>query len=39
VLKNWPGITANHSIFVDHQTITKDNIEAFEQKVKEILGK
>ncbi len=39
VLKTWPKITSNHSIFVDHQTITKDNIDAFEKKVKEILGK
>jgi ribose transport system substrate-binding protein len=38
-LKTWPGITANGSIFVEHQTITKDNIEEFEKKVKEILGK
>jgi len=38
VLKTWPGITSNGSIFVEHQTITKDNIDAFEKKVKEILG-
>lgn len=39
VLKNWPNITSNGSIFVAHQMITKDNIDAFEKKVKEILGK
>ncbi len=39
VLKTWPNITSDRSIYVDHQTITKDNIDAFEKKVKEILGK
>jgi ribose transport system substrate-binding protein len=39
VLKTTPGITANNSIFVEHQVITKDNIAAFEAKVKELLAK
>jgi ribose transport system substrate-binding protein len=38
VLKTWPGISSNGSIFVEHQTITRDTIDAFEKKVKEILG-
>jgi ribose transport system substrate-binding protein len=39
ILKTWPNITADRSIFVSTQTITKDNIDEFEKKVKEILGK
>jgi ribose transport system substrate-binding protein len=38
VLKTWPNITSNGSIFVEHQTITRDTIDAFEKRVKEILG-
>jgi ribose transport system substrate-binding protein len=39
VLKTWPGIEKNNSIFVPHQVITKENVEEFEAKVKKILGK
>jgi ribose transport system substrate-binding protein len=38
VLKTWPGIEANNSIFVPVRVIAKDNVEAFEAEVKTILG-
>ncbi len=38
VLKTWPGIEQNNSIFVPHRVITKDNVAAFEAEVKKILG-
>jgi ribose transport system substrate-binding protein len=38
VLKTWPGIEKDNSIFVPTRVITKDNVEAFEADVKKILG-
>jgi ribose transport system substrate-binding protein len=38
VLKTWPGIEKDNSIFVPTRIITKDNVEAFEAEVKKILG-
>ena len=38
VLKNWPGIEKDNSIFVPVRVITKDNVETFEADVKKILG-
>ncbi len=38
VLKTWPGIEKDNSIFVPVRVITKDNVEAFEVDVKKILG-
>jgi ribose transport system substrate-binding protein len=38
VLKTWPGIEKGNSIFVPTRVITKDNLEAFQKEVKEILG-
>jgi ribose transport system substrate-binding protein len=37
VLKNWPGIEKGNSIFVPHRVISKDNVDEFKVKVKEIL--
>lgn len=37
VLKDWPGIEKNNSIFVSHRVITKDNVEDFKVEVKKIL--
>jgi ribose transport system substrate-binding protein len=39
LLKNWPGIEKDNSIFVPARVITKDNLEAFEADVKKILEK
>ncbi len=38
VLKTWPGIEQDNSIFVPTRIITKDNVEAFEAEVKKLLG-
>jgi ribose transport system substrate-binding protein len=38
VLKTWPGIEKDNSIFVPTRVITKDNVAAFEAEVKKILG-
>lgn len=38
VLKSWPGIEKNNSIFVQHRVISKDNVAEFESEVKKILG-
>ena len=38
VLKNWPGITSDHAIFIDHRVIVKNNVDEFEASVKKILG-
>src|SRR5262249_3425794 len=37
ILKTWPGIETNNSIFVPHRTITKENVDAFQAEVKKIL--
>jgi ribose transport system substrate-binding protein len=39
VLKTWPEITANQSIFVPHKTVEKAGLDDFEKYVKDILGK
>jgi len=38
VLKTWPGIEKDNSIFVPTRIITNDNLEAFKAEVKKILG-
>ena len=39
VLKTWPGIEKDNSIFVPIRVIAKDNVAEFEAEVKKILGK
>lgn len=39
VLKNWPGIEKDNSIFVPVRVITKDNVADFRAEVQKILGK
>lgn len=39
VLKTWPGIEKDNSIFVPIRIITKENVAEFESEVKKILGK
>lgn len=39
VLKTWPGIVAGNRIYIPHHSITKGEVDAFEAKVKKILGK
>lgn len=38
VLKDWEGMEAGNSIFVKHRVITKDNVDEFKDRVKEILA-
>jgi ribose transport system substrate-binding protein len=38
VLKDWPGIEKDRSIFVPHRVITKDNVDEFKTEVKKILA-
>jgi ribose transport system substrate-binding protein len=38
ILKTWPGIEKNNSIFVKHRVITKANVDDFEKEVDKILS-
>src|SRR5262249_18605574 len=39
VLKNYPGIDAEHRIYIPHRVITKDEVDAFQAECKKLLGK
>jgi ribose transport system substrate-binding protein len=39
VLKDWPGIDAEHRIFIPHRVITKDGVDAFQAECNKLLGK
>ena len=38
ILKTWPGIEKDNSIFVPHRVITKENVAAFQAEVKKLLA-
>lgn len=38
ILKDWPGIEKNQSIFISHRVITKENVDHFDAEVKKILA-
>ena len=38
ILKSWPGIEKDQSIFIPHRVITKDNVDDFKTEVKKILS-
>lgn len=39
VLKDYPNITKDNQIYIDHRVITRDNVESFEAEVNKLLGK
>jgi ribose transport system substrate-binding protein len=39
VLKDYPGIDAEHRIFIPHRVITKDGVDAFQAECNKLLGK
>jgi ribose transport system substrate-binding protein len=38
ILKTWPGIEKDNSIFVPHRVITKENVSSFQAEVKKLLA-